>query len=163
MRTKKKKKKMAKKVKYDFNPLKDIGARLKSNEKKKLLNQISDFVLGSIQNDMDSQKSSVTGSKWRKLSKDYAAKKGSSKADLQLKGDLRDSLVVDILKGNTLRAEFGSDQQRKADGHNNFSGSSNLPRRQSIPDASRNQRFRPAIRDGIADIVNSFLEDREDG
>jgi hypothetical protein len=159
---------MAKKVKFEFKPSDYVaGVRFKSKtQKTRVMGQISDFVLTKVLQDVGSAKSPVTGRKFKRLSKDYALKKagdvGNSRPNLELDGDMLDSLTV-VHKSGALSLEVGSGlQNSKADGHNNHSGQSSLPRRAFIPDEGRNEDFRPAIRDGIARIINRAVK-AEDG
>ena len=50
-----------------------------------------------------------------------------------------------------------TEEQGKADGHNNFSGESKLPTRQFIP--KDNQSFRPDIKSEIQAIAEDFMEE----
>lgn len=148
---------MARQVKYDFNPFKLTGqsaAGLKN--KQATLNKIAKFITNSVKDNNAGAKSSVKGQvKFAKLSTEYAkAQKGGNRtANLKLKGDYEKSLNTHKLQGNKLRTTFGEDQQGKADGHNNFSGNSPLPTRQSIPDAKDGQTWKRSMVDGMREII----------
>lgn len=146
------------KVQYDFDPLADLDVELTPSQKETLLENVGDFVRESILSDVGDARSPVSGRAFPKLSKAYAKEVGRKIATLENTGDLLDSVVV-VRKGNKLRVTVPEDEQGKADGHNNFSGESPLPLRQFIPDASKDQRFRPEIRQGIQEIITEFLED----
>jgi hypothetical protein len=139
------------KIKFDFKPFKELGINVKRSEKRKVLREIVDYLLNQVPGDMDSQRSSVSGRQWKGLSKEYASRKGSNKADLELTGKLKESFSVSIRDNNTVRVEFTD--QDKADGHNNFSGKSKLPLRQSIPNESKDQTFRRGILKDIEEII----------
>lgn len=52
---------------------------------------------------------------------------------------------------------FDSSEVPKADGHNNFSGDSKLPKRRFIPE--KNQSFRPIIESGIEAVLDRYRTD----
>lgn len=152
------------KVKFDFDPLEGIDVELSSTQKSALLEDISNFVLESVLSDIGDSRSPVTGGYWKNLSPEYAAKKYGGeprrgvKSNLELHGDLLDSIKV-IRNGSKLRITVDESEQPKADGHNNFSGKSSLPRRPFIPDENRGENFRRDIRDGIEEVIKAFIED----
>lgn len=157
---------MARKVKFDFNPFSQTfsGVRLKGEKRQRALDEIKEFVLEQVLAKVGSSNSPVSGqSRFRRLSSEYRKEKlaegGSGQADLELTGALLDSLKINELRGSTLRLTVDSDQQPKADGHNNFSGKSELPRRAFIPDADKNEKFKADIMQGINRIVRRFSED----
>lgn len=149
----------SRKVKFDFKPSDYVdGVRFKSeSQKKSVMADISDFVVESILKFVGKSKSPVTGSVFKGLSKDYAKKKvaegGVAKANLELHGNLLDSVKVIKKSDNVLRLTVDDSEMGKADGHNNFSGESKLPRRPFIPNADRGEDFAKPIRDGIEKII----------
>jgi len=149
---------MATKVQYDFDPLEDLDVELTNDQKDRLLEGVSDYLLESILSDVGDARSPVSGRAFPKLSAEYAKEVGRKIATLELTGDLLDSVQV-VRKGNRLRVTVPEDEQGKADGHNNFSGESALPLRQFIPDAAKDQTFRPAIKAGIKEVIQDFLEE----
>jgi hypothetical protein len=148
---------MAKKVKYDFK-LTDFvkGIKFKSAaQKREVISDVKNFVLESVLNDVGEGKSPVTGRKFKLLSKDYSKskKRGNRLPNLELKGDLLDSLKVVKRKRDVLRLTVSQSQQPKADGHNNFTGKSKLPSRKFIPNIAKKESFRPAIKKDIIEII----------
>jgi hypothetical protein len=154
------------KVEYEFDPFAIAGVdgdALTAAQRKEALDEIVDFLLESVRLDVAESRSPVTGRAFKGLNKDYKALKeeegGTPVPNLEMTGDLMDSLEIKQGKGGRLLLTVSEDQMGKADGHNNHSGDapSWMPRRPFIPDASAGETFRPAIRDGIAEIVEALL------
>ena len=145
----------SRKVKYDFNPF--MG--LRGEARKKAADELKEFVRNAMIDRMRSGSSPVSGQGgYRALTKDYAkAKKGGNRvANLRLDGDLYASVQVTDSPSGGLRATVSPDQQAKADGHNNFSGKSTLPRRAFIPDARSSEKFKADIERGMSEIVRKY-------
>ncbi|NOS67378.1 MAG: hypothetical protein HOO67_03365 [Candidatus Peribacteraceae bacterium] len=104
----------------------------------------------------------VEGGSWAPLSPDYAALKkkiaGNRKANLELGGDMMDALDVKKKGSTKLSLEIAGKQAPKADGHNNFSGDSELPERNFIPDEDRSQTFVPSIWTGVKKILEGYSD-----
>lgn len=152
------------KVEFIFDPFEVAGVEKPDISKAKrdqILRDVADYVLESVLSDVGDSRSPVTGKQFKKLDKDYAAEKkregGTPVPNLLMQGDLLDSLLVKK-KGDKLILTVGDSQQDKADGHNNHTGDSQLPRRPFIPDADESETFRPAIRQGIREIIDDVLE-----
>lgn len=159
---------MARKVKYDFDPFEIAGIDKKPRGelKEEILSAVADFVAEEVRAKIESSTSPVSGEgKFTKLSKEYRKRKLaeglSGSPDLTFSGDLLSSIEVDFFK-NKLRLTVSDDQQDKADGHNNFSGRSNLPTRAFIPNESDGQTFKRDILNGIKDIVLEAMDGSED-
>lgn len=125
---------------------------------------VADFLVEQILSDCDNGVSSVTGRRWAGLSADYKdakkAESSSAKPNLELTGALLDSLEARTKNGKIQIGFFDKDQVPKADGHNNFSGDSKLPLRQSIPKPGEN--FRAGILDEVSRILDGFRVDDAD-
>ena len=152
-------------VAYEFDPFDIAGVdpdTLTASQRKAVLDEVTDFILESVLLDVAESRSPVTGRAFKGLNKDYRAIKedegGTPVPNLELTGDLMDSLEVVKGKRGKLVLTVSDDQQGKADGHNNHSGDSKLPRRPFIPDAARGETFRPKIREGIEAIIEDLLE-----
>ena len=145
------------KVKYDFNPF--MG--LRGEDRKKAAKELKEYVRNALLEKMRSGVSPVSGqSGFKRLKKEYAEEKkgGNRLANLRLEGDLYQSLqVVDSPNGG-LRATVSSSEQGKADGHNNFTGKSSLPRRAFIPDVKQGEKFKADIERGIKEIVRKYKD-----
>jgi len=157
---------MAKKVKFDFKPSDYIqGIRFKSaRDKNRALADVSDFVLTKVLEDVGGSKSPVTGTKFKRLDREYASKKrkevGHSRPNLEFDGDMLDSLRIVRRSSTGLRLEVSSSEQNaKADGHNNHSGKSKLPARKFIPNSKAGEDFRPGIQKGIKAILRKATKE----
>lgn len=151
--------------KSEFYSVIDISEELKgvpASAKEDLKDQLGELLVEQILDSLASTQTPIQGGKYKAtLSKDYAAKKkaetGSSAANLDLSGELLNAIDYKI-QGNTIKiGVFGSDNAGKADGHNNFSGRSNLPTRQFLPEEG--QQFKKDIRDLISETVDAYKAD----
>lgn len=153
----------SRKVKFDFDPFEIAGVDKPRGEiKEQILESVADFVAEEVRASMESGVSPVSGEgKYKALSKLYKKKKIaeglSGSPDLFFTGDLQSSIEVEFFK-NKLRLTVPQSEQGKADGHNNFSGKSELPTRAFIPNASEDQTFKRHILSGIRDIVLEALD-----
>ena len=124
--------------------------------------EVGEFIIAKILEDAGSGRSSVTGRNWSKLSPAYkaikASQSSSTRANLELKGDLLDDLDWRL---NGRRVEVGwfggGEQVLKAFNHNT---GDTLPKRQSI--TGPKQSFRPGISKEVDAIIDEILE-AEDG
>lgn len=127
-----------------------------------VLREIGDFVVDSILDRVGDGKSPVEGEKFKKLSKAYAdaEKAGDRTPNLDLNGDMLDSLTFEITGENEVTVGiFDEEQAQKAFGHNTgFQGHSKLRskdnKRRFIPRKSQN--FNSNIRSGIKEILEEF-------
>lgn len=159
---------MARIVEYEFDPFEEAGLadakdQLSSSAVREILKEVQDFVLTEVLEHCSNGQTSVDGGEWtKKLNPKYRDKKiaagGQGFADLKLDGDMLDALRVKKRGGTTLALTVLTGQSDKADGHNNHSGDSKLPKRQFIPNADAGQSFRKDIKTGIAEIIRSRLE-----
>jgi hypothetical protein len=148
-------------VKFDFNPLGGIGVKLPSDKRDEILEDVSNYVLESVLEKIGDSESPVTGKSFKRLSKRYAEKVDRKIATMDETGELLDSIEVRRI-GNKLRLTVSDDKQPIADGHNDFSGASQLPRRPFIPDEKRGEDFTKEIRKGIQDIIDEHLDENAD-
>lgn len=137
------------------------GLKLTDSVKSRINNDVGQFLIENIITTVGKAKSPIDGGDWApKLSKEYAKKKRdeglSATPDMQETGALLDALTFEETDDGIEIGWFG-DQAPKADGHNNFSGKSDLPRRQSLPDVGED--FISAIQSGIEKIVSDSLAD----
>lgn len=153
---------------YEFDPFKETGTNpLKGSELRDAKEKIANFVKEQVLDYVGSGKTPVSGGAWKRtLSPEYKKIKAKSSsatfANMEYKGDLLDALDVSIDSGTKLSLEVtGSDQVAKADGHNNFSGKSDLPARDFIPKSG--QSFKKPILDGIKSIIASYGDGSRDG
>jgi phage gpG-like protein len=157
---------MAKKVQYEFDPFDISGISkqgLKPDTIKRAVQAAKEVVVNAVRQDLDDTRSSVTGRNFKKLDPDYAKIKkrqgGIPIPNLQLSGDLASSIRV-MSRSDKLVLTTEASQQAKADGHNNHSGQSKLPRRPFIPDEG--ETLRPGIRQEVAATIQSVIDGDED-
>jgi hypothetical protein len=151
-------------VVYEFDPFElSNSEKPRGASRRDALNEIADYVKTEVLSYVSEGKSPVKGGEWkRSLSPEYKSIKekisGSNFANMELTGDMLDALEARVTSRGTIQIGwFGGEQAAKADGHNNFSGNSTLPRRQSIPNADEGQTFRPDILRGMREIAGEFL------
>jgi hypothetical protein len=141
----------------------DLVGSLKIPEatKTRIKNDVGDFLVEQIIKSAGRAESPVQGGEWeKKLSKQYAAKKKAeglgTKANLEFEGDLLDALTFEETQDG-IEVGWIGEQAGKADGHNNFSGKSSLPRRQGLPDEG--EGFKPSINNEIEKIIADHIAD----
>jgi hypothetical protein len=159
-----------KKLVYEFDPVELLGVSLPEGRSKRreVLEELADYVRTEVLSYVGDGKSPVAGGQWkRSLSPEYKKVKekisGSTFANLELYGDMLDALEARVTSKGTI--QFGiwdATEAAKADGHNNFSGESELPAREFIPNEDKNQTFKKPIVDGMKAIAKEFFngEDR---
>jgi hypothetical protein len=139
----------------------DLSGIPRSN-RKKVKNKIGKYLLNEILLSVGDEKSPVENGKYKKgLSAEYAKEKGSNKADLDLEGDLLNSLKFKS-KGDKIEVGiFNKKQTGKADGHNQIHAKhKTLPERRFIPDEK--QKFKKYIMNGIDSILDDAKTKRLD-
>lgn len=130
------------------------GIQNKAQAKK----DVGEFVVNEILRNLSEGKSPVSGERFKKLSKEYADqfKGGDRKPNLELEGDMLDALTFKNRADGIEVGVFKKKELGKADGHNNFSGDSKLPKRRFIPDEG--QDFKANINKGIKQILAEYRE-----
>jgi hypothetical protein len=134
-------------------------SNIPTTSQNKAKEDVGEFVRNEILRFVSSGKSPVAGrGAFDRLNKEYAdAKKGGNRSpNLELEGDLLDSLKYEVTSTGIEVGIFDSDEAPKADGHNNFSGLSKLPTRRFIPDAS--ESFQGRIMTGVSQILDRYRE-----
>ena len=157
---------MSYRVVYEFDPFKEVNVDRPSSksDRRSAMQDIAEYVRDEILQYVGDGNSPVSGrGKFKALSKDYAEFKktisSSTTPNMELYGDMLDDLEYRI-EGNKIKIGwFGGEQAAKADGHNNFSGESDLPVRRSIPNAKDGETFKRDILQGIKQIAREALED----
>jgi hypothetical protein len=150
-----------KKVEYVFDPFKLTGMKKpRGASRPEILEEIADFTLESVLVDVGSQKSPVTGRKFRKLKKSYAAKKRAEGApaipNLELTGNMLDTLKTDVRDRTIAIGIYDANEVGKADNHNKFSAASmktKVPPRRFIP--RKGEKFHSEIIEGMKRIIIS--------
>jgi hypothetical protein len=156
---------MARKVEFEFDPFEIAGVdkdQLPASVIRDALDDVKNYVLEQVLLDVADTKSPVTGRNFKKLNSEYAKTKakegGTPIANLLLDGYMLDAVRIKSAGRDKLLLYVAADQSDKADGHNNHSGDSKLPTRRFIPYAEDDDSFRPAIRDGIKDIIENAID-----
>lgn len=151
------------KLAYEFDPFELAGVEAPKNpaQRERAKEEIADFVLGEVLGACADGRTPVQGGQWkRSLSKEYKERKeaisGVGYANMELHGDMLDALECVPKRGNKLSLQIDGREGDKADGHNNFSGNSELPTRQFIP--KQGQKFKRDIVDGIRRIAEEYEE-----
>ena len=132
-------------------------------QKAEVKSEVADFVKESILDYVGEAKSPVNGRAFKGLSKDYKKVKGklssSRIANLELTGDMLDSLDYQIYRDGVEVGIFDSQEALKADNHNKFSSASKrtaLPKRQFIP--NKGESFTRDIESEIGEIIKRVTE-----
>lgn len=135
--------------------LSDALEGLNKSQQREVLDQVGELLVTQVLEYVAGSKSPVDGSKFVSLSDEYAKKKkeetGSDAPNLDLTGEMLSSLDYKIV-GQAIELGVYGDDAGKADGHNNFSGKSKLPKRQFLPEEGQ------LFDDKIVDIVNEAIE-----
>jgi hypothetical protein len=140
----------------------DLTAAQKDEIKERVGEALYDLVLQDASNQM----SSVTGRKWKSLSKDYKEYKSEVAdpiANLELTGDMLDALEYLPYRDGIEFGFFDFDQAQKADNHNKFSAASKktpLPPRRSIP--KKDESFRAGILKELIEIAEDIKSEIQD-
>lgn len=159
---------MGYRVVYEFDPFYETGVPAPENarERRAALEEIADFVKTEVLDYVGEATSPVAGGEWKKeLSESYEkikAKISSSKeANMELYGDMLDALEtrINVGKGTISIGWFKGKQAAKADGHNNHSGESSLPPRESIP--KEDETFVSPIVEGMKEIALEYFDAEE--
>jgi len=143
-------------------------------DKEAAKEEISEYIVDTILDYVSKGESPVSGGKWSELSPEYKKIKakisGSSKANMELFGDMLDDLSAEF-SGNRLKVGFGKDADElsklKAENHNKFTARSKkksaktkkykVPERNFIP--RKTQSFKKEIMRDISNIINDFRGD----
>ena len=130
--------------------------------------EVASIILEAIENHTQGSISPVTGAQFKKLSKEYAAKKrkktGSGSPDLHLNDKMIAAIKAHVSKGDGV--EFAIKQKAqigKAHNHNTRkTKKATSPKRQFMPNDEKGQQFNKRIRDSVKEYF-STLQEVEDG
>lgn len=151
---------MARKVTYRFKPF-DFFKKPEGQTQSEALAGVAALLKESILSDVGDAKSPIDGRKWQSLSKGYAKEKrgrGSKPtANLELTGRMLNAFKVKK-DGNAILLSITGRQGDKADGHNNHSGSSDLPLRRFIPKSGEDDKGGAPFRAGIMAAINRLIK-----
>lgn len=134
--------------------------KISETAKSKIKNDVGEYLVESILSSASASKSPVAGESFPALSKIYKKRKiaegHAGKPNLELEGDMLDALTFKETKNGIELGWFG-DQAPKADGHNNFSGKSDLPQRRVLP--AEGQEFVSRIQGEVEKIIADAVAD----
>ena len=136
------------------------GRTLKRAAKKRIQEEVGQYLVEQTLIAMNEKKtpvqggsfaSTLTSDSYKKLKK---AEVGSTEANLEFTGTMKDELDFEATENGIAIGVFG-DRAGAADGHNNLSGKSSLPKRQFLPDEGQNYKknIQQEVQRIIADIV----------
>jgi hypothetical protein len=135
------------------------GAKLSKADKIKVAEEARDILQDVILKSVGNAKSPIKGESWPGLSKEYKAFKESKNrngiANMELSGDMLDSLDGKVSATGKLTMGYFGSEAKKADGHNNFSGDSDLPQRRSLPGVD--QVFKGGVEKQINELVREAV------
>lgn len=132
------------------------GVNLTKESKRRVAEDVSDLLKTTILEEVSKGKSPLSGLSWPKLNPSYKKFKESQnlpgKANLEFTGQMLDDFDVVAKGSGTIELNVtGKKSVSKADGHNNFSGESDLPLRRFLP--KEENKFKKNIEQQINDIV----------
>lgn len=146
--------------KLTFKSLKKI----KKSERANVLEDVGEALIEGILDYVGSGKSPVVGGQYKKkLSPAYAKQKGSDLSNMELSGEMLDSLEVKISGDSIEVGFFDPDEAAKAAGHHSgatpWDGykQSKLPVREFIP--REKQNFKKEIMNAVMEIIDNARED----
>lgn len=135
------------------------GRSLPKKVKAEIQDQVGNYLVEQTLVSMSEKKSPVAGEgSFKPLSKDYKKKKieivGSGNADLEFDGIMKDELsFIPTDKGIDIGV-FG-ERAGAADGHNDLSGKSQLPRRRFLPD--KGQEYKKETMREVERIISDVI------
>lgn len=134
------------------------GLKLSAEAKSKIHKEVGDFLVETTLSRVAKARSPIKGESFDPLSPTYkkhkVAEGGSGVPDLELSGEMLDSLTFEETDDGIELGHF-DDQAAKADGHNNLSGKSSLPQRRYLPDVG--DEYEPSVQVEIRKIIADAL------
>ena len=132
-------------------------ADISQDHQKAAKQEVGDYLINETIRYVERGISPVAGeAPWEKLDKEYAKEEhaGNRTPTLNATGRLREALQFRTTEQGIEIGIMHKSQKAKADGHNNFSGKSHLPRRRFIP--SSRQDYKSEIMAGVDRILNAY-------
>lgn len=144
----------------------DLVSQIVASEsaKDKIKQAVGEYLVEQTLLFVGDAKSPIAGEGWkRSLNPEYKKEKvadgGTGFANLEASGSMLQSFEFETTSDGIKIGIFGSEAE-KADGHNNFSGDSELPQRRFLPDEG--QLYKAAIERGVDEIINEILSEDAD-
>jgi len=130
--------------------------------KDKIKAEVGEYLVEQTLIAVSEAASPVSGEKWKKtLSPEYRDQKRDdgrgTTANMENRGDMLDALSFKPTSKGVEIGVFGHGEAKKADGHNNFSGDSELPQRRFIP--AEGQNYKMKIEAEVNKIINDVIAD----
>jgi len=129
--------------------------------KDKIKAEVGEYLVEQTLIAVSEAASPVSGEKFKALSKDYKKEKMADgrggTANMENRGDMLDALSFKPTSKGVEIGVFGHGEAKKADGHNNFSGDSELPQRRFIP--AEGQNYKMKIEAEVNKIINDVIAD----
>lgn len=137
------------------------GRKLPEGVKDRIRDEVGTFLVEESLVALSESKSPLIGESIPALKKgNYRKKKmdelGTNRADIQFSGETLDEFTFTPTKDGIKIGVFG-DRAVVADGHNNLSGKSSLPRRRWIPDSEQN--YKTAIQKEVNSIIATAISE----
>lgn len=138
------------------------GKRLTGQTKARIREEVGEYLVEQTLASMGGKKSPIAGApSFPPLSKNYKKRKlqevGSGEANLEFDGQMKDEIDYERTPDGIKIGVFG-DRAGAADGHNNLSGKSQLPRRQFLPDEG--QTYKANISREVDRIVADIVAEQ---
>jgi hypothetical protein len=136
---------------------------ISASAKRKIKEEVGEYLKEQILLSVGESKSPIVGEKFPALSKSYKKFKEDNNrpgtANLEFNGDMLDALDYELTEDGVKIGIYGSEAP-KADGHNNFSGDSEIPQRRFLPE--KGQKFKADIDREINRIIADAVVDGVD-
>lgn len=133
----------------------NMPAGLTKRQQNTIKDEAGELLIDTILGKVGQAKSPFRGESWPGLSEEYKKIKKAdgrgTKANLELSGDMLDALEFKRTKDG-IKLQVTGTEAPKADGHNNFSGKSNLPTRKFLP--QEGDKFVGSIDGNIRSIIS---------
>lgn len=147
--------------------LKKGDKKLSTSEKNEIKELVGEHLINNILEKVADSHSPVTGRKFKQLNEEYAEreKNGDRDANLDLFGDMLNSLEYKVKRNGIEIGIYDEDQAIKSYAHNTgFKGHPVLAdkglKRQFIPNKGEN--FTKSVLSGVRDVIEEYLEARNE-
>lgn len=140
----------------------DIVSGIEASEsaKERIKAAVGEYLIEQTLLYVGNTKSPISGESWPGLSPSYKQEKAEAGqtpvANLEATGNMLSAIDFETTDTGIKIGIFGG-EALKADGHNNFSGESELPKRRFLP--TEDQVYKRDISKGIDEIINDILAD----
>lgn len=149
---------------YTFDPIAELDIEVPRNKRNAAREEVASYLKEALLEFIGDGRSPVSGGVWRKnLTPDYLKEKrkesGVRFANLELSGEMLDSLTVEVKRGKVV-IDLAKDQYDKAEGHiTGQYGAGNMKkdyRRQFVPQGE--EGFKRQIESNIKRILREYEE-----